>query len=272
MSVCPTETCVAAQGREELASAENLAGVSSIGQGVQSSHYHPWEDQPVLRSFAVGATPGISPPTPVVQDVDGTLLPSVANAAAAQSVAVIRKKLGVVEAKDNAKYDGQMKRLRLLRERMQEQARREASLSGDIMQLKNRDRTLKDEMVTAKMERELPGPPGPRGKRGWTGAPGMEGESIVGPPGNIGLQGDEGPTGAGGPQGLNGPRGLYGPRGLRGLSGLRGTRGKLGPRGVPGDPGRPGTMYVCVCLCVGGWRGGLSGVCWCECWLVFVSV
>eukprot|EP00802_Teleaulax_amphioxeia_P011258 Tamp_11290.p1 GENE.Tamp_11290~~Tamp_11290.p1 ORF type:complete len:623 (+),score=101.22 Tamp_11290:24-1871(+) len=229
-------------GRQELASAENLAGVSSIGQGVESNAYHPWQDGPLLRAFGVGAAPGISPPTPVVQDVDGTLLPSVAAQAAAQSVAVIRKKLAVLEAKDDAKYDGQMKRLRLLRERMQEQARREAELSEDVAQLKLRDRQLKGDMVTAKMERELPGPPGPRGKEGWRGAPGLRGDSIAGPPGKAGRQGDVGPAGAPGPQGLNGPRGAYGPRGPRGLRGLRGMRGKPGPRGVPGDPGRPGSM------------------------------
>ena len=218
-------------GRQELASAENLAGVSSIGQGVESNAYHPWQDGPLLRAFGVGAAPGISPPTPVVQDVDGTLLPSVAAQAAAQSVAVIRKKLAVLEAKDDAKYDGQMKRLRLLRERMQEQARREAELSEDVAQLKLRDRQLKGDMVTAKMERELPGPPGPRGKEGWRGAPGLRGDSIAGPPGKAGRQGDVGPAGAPGPQGLNGPRGAYGPRGPRGLRGLRGMRGKPGPRG-----------------------------------------
>ena len=134
---------------------QNLAGVSSIGQGVVSNAYHPWLDGPLLHAYGIGAAPGISPPTPVVQDVDGTLLPSVASQAAAQSVAVIRKKLAVLEARDDAKYDGQMKRLRLLRERMQEQARREAELREDVAQLKLRDRQLKGDMVTAKMEREL---------------------------------------------------------------------------------------------------------------------
>jgi hypothetical protein len=134
---------------------QNLAGVSSIGQGVVSNAYHPWLDGPLLHAYGIGAAPGISPPTPVVQDVDGTLLPSVASQAAAQSVAVIRKKLAVLEARDDAKYDGQMKRLRLLRERMQEQARREAELKEDVAQLKLRDRQLKGDMVTAKMEREL---------------------------------------------------------------------------------------------------------------------
>ena len=216
--------------------------MSSIGQGVESNGYHPWEDGPLLRSYGVGAAPGISPPTPVVQDVDGTLLPSVAADAAAQSVAVIRKKLAVLEARDDAKYDGQMKRLRLLRERMQEQARREAALLEDVAQLKTRDRQLKNELVTAKMERELPGPTGRRGKRGWSGAPGPEGESVMGPPGKIGPQGDPGPQGAPGAQGLNGPRGNYGLRGPRGLRGLRGLRGKPGVRGVPGDSGEPGPM------------------------------
>ena len=219
-----------------------MSGVSSIGQGVESNAYHPWDDGPLLRSYGVGAAPGISPPTPVVQDVDGTLLPSVASEAAAQSVAVIRKKLAVLEAKDDAKYDGQMKRLRLLRERMQEQARREAALLEDVAQLKTRDRQLKSNLVTAKMERELPGPTGRRGKRGWSGAPGPEGPSVMGPPGKIGPQGDPGPQGAPGAQGLNGPRGNYGRRGYRGLMGPRGLRGKLGVRGVPGDPGEPGPM------------------------------
>ena len=228
---------------EELASAKNLFPVSSIGQGVQHNGYHPLQDDySLLRTYAVGATPGISPPTPVVQDVDGTLLPSVANEAAAQSVAVIRKKIAVVEAKDDAKYDGQMKRLRLLRERLLEQARREAELGGDITQLKNRDRALKSEIETAEIYRKLPGPPGPRGKRGWRGSPGLVGDSVVGLPGKIGAQGNTGPEGAQGARGLNGPRGLYGPRGLAGLPGRRGRRGKPGVRGVSGDQGRPGPM------------------------------
>jgi hypothetical protein len=242
--------------REELASADSLPGVSSLGQGIETNEYHPWNDGSTLRAFAVSATPGIYPPTPVVQDVDGLLLPSVAREAAAKTVSTFHDDLQVLVAKDDAKYDAQMKRLQLLRERMQEQARREAALTEDISQLGKRNRQLKDEIVLDKLTRALPGPPGPRGPRGWRGVPGLAGESIMGPPGKPGLPGNEGARGEAGPQGLPGPRGPFGPRGPRGLRGPRGRPGKVGLPGVPGDSGRPGPMgppgpvnlVSCVCL------------------------
>ena len=74
------------RGWAELATAETLPGVSWLDEG-------GGDGGPALRSYAVAAAPGIAPPTPVVQDVDGTLLPSVAAASAAQAVGAVRKKL-----------------------------------------------------------------------------------------------------------------------------------------------------------------------------------
>ena len=223
------------RGWAELATADTLPGVSWLDEG-------GGDGGPALRSYAVAAAPGIAPPTPVVQDVDGTLLPSVAAASAAQAVGAVRKKLAVLEAKDDAKYDGQMKRLRVLRERLQEQARREAAVAEDVAQLHKRERRLKDETAAAELERALPGPPGPRGPRGWRGSPGPAGASVAGPPGKDGLPGDPGVQGSAGPSGRPGPRGVFGAIGPRGIRGVRGHRGKQGRRGVPGDPGEPGLM------------------------------
>jgi hypothetical protein len=68
-----------------------------------------------------------------------------------------------------------------------------------------------------------PGDPGPQGQPGPQGPAGPQG-----PPGDPGPQGQQGPPGLG-PPGLQGPQGDPGPQGLAGSQGPQGQQGEQGP-------------------------------------------
>uniref|UniRef100_A0A7S0EX77 C-type lectin domain-containing protein n=1 Tax=Hanusia phi TaxID=3032 RepID=A0A7S0EX77_9CRYP len=205
--------------------------------------YHTWQDLSVASSLAppylVGSVPPQHPDS-IVQDVDGTLLPTVSHQAASQVLSVVKDKLKTLKIQDRWHFRRQLDHLEHLRQNLVKLTRKESGLQETIQGFREKDRQLKLEMEKVRQERMAPGPPGPRGPSGEPGPPGKAGESIVGPPGMQGPQGPEGDPGVPGDPGPVGPRGARGPRGPRGRPGDRGLPGKHGLRGVDGDEGRPG--------------------------------
>ncbi|KAJ1495162.1 hypothetical protein T484DRAFT_1926054 [Baffinella frigidus] len=174
------------------------------------------------------------------RDVDGTLLPSIANSVGERAIALIKSQLPALRASAKARFQGEMQRVNAVRMRLGDQNLREQKLRQVIATLKSQDAGLEHDLAEQHKRLSVAGPDGARGHDGNRGEPGPPGANVMGTEGMPGRQGSVGEAGPVGPMGDTGVDGPEGAQGVVGPLGDRGRQGKVGRRGVEGDQGANG--------------------------------